>query len=574
MSITFCRIHGETGIVSRYTKYGIIFTLLQCGCKRKEKKFKTEASKGSEDVLDFLKPKEVKEDVTFSKDIADNLEKQVEEVAGERSSREAEELEEFVNEVTEESLKGQTAYPYQADGVLFCERANGRALILDEMGLGKTIQALLYLRRSRTYPCVIFCKPSLTQNWMKECLNWVGIEHIPWIITSGKIPPGMGIYICSIDMAFKKRDEISQLGIKLIIIDELQNMKNMEAKRTFAIRNIASIGNGEGEQVEHIIGLTGTPIKNRATEFFPALNMVRPDLFPSEADFIHRWTRVVWIKDESKRQGGTYKEGGIRDLADFKKYTEDFVIRRLRADVLPDLPSVARHNRFVDMSQKNKEVYAKMHMKLEKFMLEKEGEIRFQDYSTILSYISNMRQITALAKVEFAVEYIEEFLESSDSKITVFTHHHLAIDYLVKLLNEKKIPYLRYRSKDDYDQIEKFNKPGGPRPLLASTQSAGEGLNLQYQCHHCIFMERQWNPAIEEQAEGRFTRIGSEAEKVDATYLIALGTIDEWMTELIEFKRVSANVEKEGEYFKDQTTLQIAQTLIKKGLPKWRLPRM
>ena len=68
--------------------------------------------------------------------------------------------------------------------------------------------------------------------------------------------------------------------------------------------------------------------------------------------------------------------------------------------------------------------------------------------------------------------------------------------------------------------------------------------------------------------------LGSTADKVTATYLIALGTIDEWMTELIEFKRVSANVDKQQTYFQDQTTMQIAETLVKKGLPKWRLPRI
>lgn len=485
------------------------------------------------------------------------------------------ELEEQVEEVhliPERSLKNQAPYPYQSDGVKFIENANGRALILDEMGLGKTVQALLYIRRNAAecLPCIIFCKPSLMMNWFKECINWVGTQYLPTFVRSGKIDNVFKIYICSIDMAFKKRGELAELGAKTIIIDELQNMKNLSAKRTFAIRKIASHGD-VGKPIPHVVGLTGTPIKNRATEFFAALNMVKPDLFPSNEDFIRRWTKVVWVKDVNKRGGGSYKEGGISNLAMFKEFTKDFVIRRLRDEVLPDLPKVDRHNRFVEMDQKDKAVYAKQHKKLEAFMLSKGSDLGFKDYSTILQFITAMRQITALSKVEFACDYINEFLESSDSKITVFTHHHLAIDYLIKLL---KVPHLRYRSKDDYNNIEKFNEPGGERVLIASTQSAGEGLNLQYQCHHCLFMERQWNPAIEEQAEGRFTRIGAVSDKVTATYLIALGTIDEWMTELIEFKRVSANVDKQQNYFQDQTTLQIAQKLIDKGLPKWRLPRM
>ena len=580
MNIAFCRIHGETGLVSRYKKHGILFTLLQCGCKKKEVPSREDRPMiaGSENILDFLGKKLPdaqiktnvsidKEGVIYTPEIGRSIEDQIENIA-------LNEVEKKINAVTEESIKGQTVYPYQAEGIQFLERNNGRCLILDEMGLGKTIQALLYIRRNKKYPCIIFCKPSLIMNWYKECINWVGTGHLPCIIKSGKIYNNFDIYICSIDMAFKKRDEIARLGIQCMIIDELQNMKNMEAKRTYAIRKIAEIGNGKGDEIPHIVGLTGTPIKNRAPEFYPALNMVRPDLFPTEADFYRTWTRIIFVRDETRRGGGTQKIGGIKNLDEFKEYTRDVCIRRLRKDVLPDLPRVARDNRFVDMSQGNKQVYARAHEKLVAFMKEKADKISFGDYSTILSFITQMRQITAIAKVDYAIEYIEEFLESSDSKITVFTHHHLAIDLLIKSLQKRGIKYLRYKSKDDYFQIEEFNRPDTERLLLASTLSAGEGLNLQYQCHNCLFMERQWNPANEEQAEGRFTRIGSVADKVIAAYLVAIGTIDEWMTDIIEFKRVSGNLDKEGEYFQDETTLAIARKLVEKGLPKWRLPRL
>ena len=466
----------------------------------------------------------------------------------------------------EKSLHGRIPYPYQKEGALFLEKANGRAIILDEMGLGKTVQALIYLKRSESFPCLIFAKPSLLLNWYRECIEWVGVNHLPYIISRGKIDKHYKIYICSMDMAFKKRQELADIGFKLMIIDEVQNIKSLRAKRTVAIRNISKLAHRGGE-IEKIIGLTGTPIKNRATEFYSILNIVRPDLFDNQEDYIRKWTRVVWVD-------GKYKEGGIRNLNGFKEYTKDFVIRRLRKDVLPDLPKVDRQNHFVDMSPQNKAVYAKMHLQLQAFMSSRGENIDFQSYNQILQYITNMRQITALAKVEFAYEYINDFLESSDSKITVFTHHHLAITQLTRALKESEVPFLRYKSKEDIDNIDKFNAAGGERILLASTQSAGEGLNLQYQCHHCLFLERQWNPAIEEQAEGRFTRIGALFDKVTASYLIAIGTIDEWMTELIEMKRVSADVDKEGEYGVSDTVKQIANLLIEKGLPKWKLPKM
>ena len=468
----------------------------------------------------------------------------------------------FENYTFPKSRSGHEPYPYQKEGVIFLiEQAQGRGMILDEMGLGKTIQAVLYSVLLKEYPVLIFCKPTLVVNWFRELIEWAQEPAV--IIDRYPIHRGSNYYICSIDMAYRKRAEIAELGVKLMIVDECQNIKNTSTKRTAAIINISLLGN-KSAPIPNVIGLTGTPIKNRATEFYPTLNMIRPDLFPTEADFVRRWTRVVWTSDRK------YKEGGIRNLEAFNEYTKNMLIRRRRSDVLPDLPRVDRQNRFVDMDSANKAAYMKQYNSLQKFMNTKEAE-GFEGYSTILQFISAMRQITAISKIPPAIDYINDFLEQKDSKITVFVHHHVAIKLMTPHI---KVPFLRYANKSDFDNIEIFNKADGPRVLIASTLAAGEGLNLQYQCNTCLFLERQWNPANEEQAEGRFTRIGSIFDKVTAAYLIAIQTIDEWMTEIIEMKRVSADIDKEGKYNESDTIRQIASVLMKKGKPRWRLPRM
>ena len=519
-----CLKHRKTvSIKRRYLKYGDIVSELSCGCRVREPKIRQIPKK---EPLKIEPPKEKPFKESFRKKFS--------------------------------------LYPYQKDGVRFLERSGGRALILDEMGLGKTVQALVYALRSDAFPLLILCKAPLMTNWYRECIEWLGFNHLPLICGSGKIDPVHDVFICSLDMIHKKKNELSLVGIELMIIDEVQNIKSEEAKRTKAVHTFAKLGNGKGGAVEKIIGMTGTPIKNRASEFYPTLNMIREDLFPTKHSFYINWVRT-YVHDKKER------EGGLRNIQEFIIYTKEFIIRRKRDEVLPDLPKVDRQNRYVDMSEMEKAAYAKVHRDLENFM-NKKKELGFKDYSTILQFISMMRQITALSKSGFAAEYIQDFLDSSDTKITVFTHHHLAIDVLCNKLGD--IPYLRFRGKQDKDNIDIFNKKGGPRVLLASTQAAGEGLNLQYQCHHCLFMERQWNPAIEEQAEGRFTRIGSTHDKVTATYLIAIRTIDEWMTELIEKKRVSADVDNERSYNDISTVNELAQLLIKKGLPKWRLPKI
>ena len=109
------------------------------------------------------------------------------------------------------------------------------------------------------------------------------------------------------------------------------------------------------------------------------------------------------------------------------------------------------------------------------------------------------------------------------------------------------------------------------RILIASTLAAGEGLNLQF-CSDCMIMERQWNPANEEQAEARFPRPGQTADKIMATYLIAAGTINDFLTEIVERKRSIVHSTLDNIDTKwDESSLikELAETLNSLGLKKW-----
>jgi SNF2 family DNA or RNA helicase len=109
--------------------------------------------------------------------------------------------------------------------------------------------------------------------------------------------------------------------------------------------------------------------------------------------------------------------------------------------------------------------------------------------------------------------------------------------------------------------------------MLLSTQAAAEGLNLQF-CSDCLIMERQWNPSTEEQAEARFTRPGSTADRVNAHYLIAAGTIDDFFTELVEIKRRNVAQTLDGQEFEwDEKSLmaELGRVAMEKGLRKWKL---
>ena len=121
--------------------------------------------------------------------------------------------------------------------------------------------------------------------------------------------------------------------------------------------------------------------------------------------------------------------------------------------------------------------------------------------------------------------------------------------------------------------VLQFQNDSNARVLIASKLASGEGLNLQF-CHDCIMLERQWNPANEEQAEARFIRYGQESDKVTGTYFIAVGTVDEFFSELVEKKREIMTSVLDGNEVKwDETELikNLAEIVRQKGGARWSL---
>lgn len=495
-----------------------------------------------------------------------------------------------LNEIT---LKdSRKLYPFQVEGVRFAENSNFKCLIADEMGLGKTVQAVgsAFLHFEDLQPFLIIVKASLTYQWLKEFVSGTGNPLVQVLDSKTPVIPGFKAYICSFDSlpARKKRgqkpksaeelfendeyektggllEKILPLKIKTLIIDEAQMIKNHSSSRTNAVREIA-----RSETVKHIIALSGTPIKNNASEYFPILNLLRPEIFYNRDRFIASWVDQYWT-------GTNYRAGGIRSnrLDDWDKLTKDFIIRRKRDEVLPDLPKIQRDYKFYPMSDEVKKAYNKKVKVLSDFMDENEGQLgSFKTQAELIGHLQILRHITGLAKIEPVLDYINEYIEGDreDTKITVFHHHKDVGEILYQKLNElypNKV--IRMTAADDSEvrmsKIEEFRT--SKSILVAPTLACGEGINLQF-CSHAILMEREWNPANEEQAEGRFSRIGSVSSSVLVNYPTATGTIDEFFAELVEQKRaaVTQSLDKvETDWVESDIMRELAKVVIK----KWRM---
>jgi SWI/SNF-related matrix-associated actin-dependent regulator 1 of chromatin subfamily A len=471
------------------------------------------------------------------------------------------------------SSDGKTLMPYQIEGIKRIEAANARAILADMQGLGKTVQALglIKLHPEELLPAVIFVPATVKLQWHHEVVRWCGREgFLCQVISNGKefAAPGFNIYIVTYEMA--KNDNMWQYvkdDIKFVVLDECQRIKNHLSDRAKAVQKLC-------KDVPHILPMSGTPIKNNAGEYFTVLNLVQPRRYPN-------YTRFIEQECDSYNNGWGYKIGGLKNPNKFAEETKDFIIRRTKDEVLKDLPEFRRVFSHVELDGKVKKAYTDLIKELDDVLYDDSLDAMASGAAKI-AIMAKMRHITGLSKVPAVAEQIQEFLTSQpDEKITIFTHHLDVMELLAAecqpFLNEmalhKALKINGSTSGDDRFRIaNQFREDPNSRVLIGATLAMGEGLNLQF-CANCIMMEREWNPANEEQAESRHHRYG-QTKPVTANYAICSETIDEYFTELVEQKRaiVSSALDNK-EYVWDQNSLMadLAMVLVTRGKKAWKL---
>ncbi len=432
-------------------------------------------------------------------------------------------------------------YPFQIAGCRAAE--SGLSIqkgfgIFDDMGLGKTVQALMIVKFHIEYtPTLYIFKSSIKFQAMKEILRWLGPEYLPQIIYTSKdfIYPGLKSYIISYDLLRRfPREKLLALGIKLVVLDECQQIKNPDSSRTQEVRKIV----GSSPELK-VLPLSGTPWKNRGGEFFPVLNMMSPTKFYSHQHYLDNWVEYYF-------EGNKRKMGGIKNPTKFRKYTEDLLIRREYNEVMDEFPDINRMKLAVKLDDLSQSTYDDEVSDFVKWYNQAviDGVEEQLSGIQLLGKMSRMRHITGLAKIPATVGFVEEFIEDTDRKLVIFVHHkdvgELLFNEILKLGQDANIPVFKLTAElsdaERYEMQEEFNRV--PRAfMIASTLASGEGINLQ-SCADSIMHERQWNPQNEDQASpGRFRRIGQKSKVINNTFIEADGTIDEHIDAIVETKR-------------------------------------
>jgi SNF2 family DNA or RNA helicase len=447
------------------------------------------------------------------------------------------------------------SYDFQTEGVKFIEQSNLRCLIADATGLGKTIQALIALRenREKAFPALILVKGGLIYQWSEEFRRWC--DSLPMrvmpVTSRTNLIPGFHAYVMSMDLFTRlKKEELEKtgllgvLGIKTIILDEVHNYKNPSSKRT--INLITYIQNLD---IEHIIALSATPIKNKADEYFTILNLLDPGTFHSLDRFRKRWLM----------QNDKYQWTRINPyyLQKFKDLTSKYILRREKHEVLTNLPPLSRNFVYVEIEdEKLKGSYNKA---LDMFSNYLNDPSEAKNATTLLGWLAKLRAITGESKCQNAIEFAQEHLDSTEENLCIGIHHTVVRDTLKYIFQGGGYACESLSGEDSAmkkDRIVQAFMRDDIRLLILNMKSGGEGLNLQ-NCANALVLERAWNAADEEQFEGRFHRNG-QISAVTVTYFIARGTVDMFFHELISKKRqiVGETVSKEWNFSSDLESIR------------------
>lgn len=429
---------------------------------------------------------------------------------------------------------GRKYLPYQNAGIRFGEDHND-VLIGDEPGLGKTVQALGIANQRKARNILVVCPASIRLNWLREIKNW-------WMPPSGDI--NQHVFLSSRNGSFHSDDincavvsyelarsegvhrALMEREWDVMVMDEAHYLKTVDANRTRAL-----FGGGTKEFKDNylaqragsLIALTGTPLPNRPRECFTLAKALCPEAIDWMGfdDFCWRFNpSQQMIKND--KTFNVEKKGRLPELQ--ARLRSNFMVRRLKKEVLKDLPDKRYELNYIEPNGQIREV------------LIREAMIKFSltdlkdPFSDIWGMISTLRREMGEAKVPRIVEHMKYLLDVMEvPKVVLFAHHVTVMNQLTALLEQYGVVAVRggmsAGAKDR--SVQSFQHDATKRIFLGQMDAAGFGIDgLQNVCSHVVVAEPAWVPGTNEQAIDRCHRIGQH-NNVIAQFLVVEGSLDE-----------------------------------------------
>ncbi|SHE20530.1 DEAD/DEAH box helicase [methanotrophic endosymbiont of Bathymodiolus puteoserpentis (Logatchev)] len=437
---------------------------------------------------------------------------------------------------------------YQLEGYQWMARLahwGAGACLADDMGLGKTIQALaLILSRAMHGPTLILAPTSVCMNWLEEAQRFAPTLNVLHFGSGDRQKiieqaEAFDLVVCSYGLLQTESELLIAKQWQTIVADEAQAIKNGLTKRSQAAMAL---------QADFKVITTGTPIENHLGELWNLFHFINPGLLGSLKKFNERYAQAI----ENSKDHTTQQH--------LKKLLRPFILRRLKSDVLQELPSKTEITLHVELSKEERTFYEAMRRNAMQAMQDalKEGQQAGQQHLKILAEIMKLRRACchpklvmedsplSSAKLQAFEELVDELI-AGRHKALVFSQFvgHL---HIIRDLLEKK--GINYQYLDGSTSIAKRKKAvtafqGGEGDVfLISLKAGGSGLNLTA-ADYVIHMDPWWNPAVEDQASDRAHRMG-QTRPVTIYRLVAKDTIEDKIVDLHAHKRDLASSLLEG----------------------------
>jgi len=423
------------------------------------------------------------------------------------------------------------------------------------------VQTLSYVATEKqTFPLLVVAPLVTLNNWEREIEKFLkkksrngrildSSSPSVTLIRTGKSKelPKTDIYVINYELLFKRSDDLSKVGIKTLVCDEVHNLRSKTTQKYKSVKKLAALSS-----VTYRIGLSGTPIYNRGSEIWPIIDILKPGLLGSFKEFCEYF---CYVNEKGKAIVLENKRASLRN--ELQKHV---MLRRKKSDVLKELKDKVRYKEVI---ASDTDYYLDELDKIWK-KLEDEQKSAETEFSKSASYhraIQSERQIAGVAKLPHVINFVKNIMEIEES-VVVFCHHKVIHKLLHESLQEFSPVSIIGGQTDSFrqSQIDKFQK-GESKLMVAGIRAGNVGINLT-RAKYVIFAELDWSPAIHRQAEDRLHRIGQK-NTVFAYYLIGKGTLDDHVANILVDKsyEIDAIMDETADTYenKDKAELILAQ---------------
>ena len=444
---------------------------------------------------------------------------------------------EGINELPKEEVEypklNATLRDYQKYGykwLKYLTDNNLGACLADDMGLGKTLQAIALLsnlHEEKKKKSMVIMPKSLIYNWENEIKKFapklkVGVYYgINRDFSSLK---KVDVILTTYGTIRNDIENLLEHKFDLLILDESQNIKNINSQTTKAVLLL---------NAKKRVALSGTPIENNLLELYSLFRFLNPEMFGSVQRFTNNY--IVPIQ----------KYSDISTIEELKKKIYPFLLRRVKKEVLEDLPDKIEKLVYVDMNDEHRRFYEERR-KYYYSLLEKNTSSQGNfDKFFVLQAINELRHIVSSpeleskkiisSKKEVLIENVVEAIEN-DHKVLVFVNYLSSIESICDSLKENKIKYLKMtgQTKDRQTLVDKFQNDSRYKVFVMTLKTGGVGLNL-VSADTIFIYDPWWNTTVENQAIDRAYRLGQD-KTVFAYKMIMRNTIEEKILKLQEIK--------------------------------------